>query len=178
MINKDKKISETLIQKGKIVDLYHSDFENQDGIVLRAEVIKHPGGVCIAATHDNHSFYLVNQFRYAMENTMLEFPAGKLNLNEDPLLASARELEEEIGYRANTIVPMGFVALSPAYLNEIIHLYFATDLEFVGQNLDPFEELDVMTLSLDEIEHLIYDNSITDGKTIALTYRLRNYLKR
>lgn len=177
MVKTLKKQSENKRYEGIIVDLYNTDFETDAGI-FTAEVLKHPGGACIAATHDNETFYVVDQFRFGTELVMTEFPAGKTDPGEDPQTVALRELREEIGYTAQTIVPLGFVHSSPAFLSEILHLYYATDLEFVGQDLDEGEELHVYRLSLSEIEARIMRNEITDAKTIALTYRLKHYLNK
>lgn len=66
---------------------------------------------------------------------------------------------------------------TPAYLTEALALFYATDLEFVGQNLDEGEELHVHQLKLSEIEAKIMSNEITDAKTIALAMKLRLYLQ-
>ncbi|WZU01778.1 NUDIX hydrolase [Erysipelothrix sp. D19-032] len=73
---------------------------------------------------------------------------GKQIRGEIPLNVAKRELQEEIGYRAQTIVPLGIMHPTPAYLTEALALFYATDLEFVGQNLDEGEELHVHQLKL------------------------------
>ena len=176
MVKPYKKLDERKKFDGFLIDAFEADFETDAGI-FTAEVLKHPGGAVIAATHDDEYFYVVDQFRFGTEMIMTEFPAGKTDPGEIPLNVAKRELQEEIGYRAQTIVPLGIMHPTPAYLTEALALFYATDLEFVGQNLDEGEELHVHQLKLSEIEAKIMSNEITDAKTIALAMKLRLYLQ-
>lgn len=160
---------------GRILKLVTKQFEVKNQRI-DAEIIRHPGAVVIAATHDNINFFLVEQFRFAPELTLLEFPAGKLEYNEDPFEAAKRELVEEIGYEATTWHPLGSILSAPAFLDERLYLYYATNLTFKGQNLDSDEELSVKTYSIIELERMIMDDTIQDAKTIALVLKLKNYL--
>lgn len=164
------------LYQGKLLKLVTRKFV-QKGIDIDAEIIRHPGAVVIAATHDNENFYLVKQLRFAPDETLLEFPAGKLEYGENPFDAAKRELQEEIGFKANVWSPLGSILSAPAFLDEELHLYYATDLEYVGQNLDEDEELTVRRYSLKELEAMILDNTIKDAKTIALLYKLNHFLK-
>lgn len=175
MVRDGLKLNETLKYKGKIVDVYDVSFKTQTGL-FEAEVLKHAGGVCIAATHDDKSFYCVDQYRYGVECIMQEFPAGKIDEGEQPLEAAVRELREEIGFEAKTVVPLGYIHPSPAYLDEVLYLYYASDLDFVGQDLDENEVLNVYTRELDDIIADITANRITDAKTISLAYKLNHYI--
>ena len=56
--------------------------------------------------------------------------------------------------------------------------YYATDLEYVGQNLDELEEVEVTQMSFSALEQMALDNTMTDAKSIALLYRLKHYLGR
>lgn len=171
----NQKIKEEKQYDGIIVDVYYSSFETQSG-PFKAEVVKHPGGATIAATHDNVHFYMVDQFRFGTDKIMTEFPAGKRDNKEDFIEVARRELREEIGYSAQTIIPLGYIETSPAFLDETLHLYYATDLEYVGQDLDEGEDVRVHLMTLDEIDHAIQNNEITDAKTIALAMKLRHYV--
>lgn len=161
--------------EGKILKLITKKFEVKNQCI-DAEIIRHPGAVVIAATHDNVNFYLVEQFRFAPELMLLEFPAGKLEINEDPFEAAKRELVEEIGYEANSWHPLGSILSAPAFLDERLYLYYATDLTFKGQSLDSDEELSIKTFTIPELEHMIMNDTLQDAKTIALVMKLKNYL--
>lgn len=172
-----KKQQSRKVYEGIIVDIERTVFTQEDA-AFDAEIIVHPGGAVIAASPDGENFLMVKQFRFAANETMLEFPAGKLEPGEDPASVALRELEEETGYRAHSLVSLGHVYSSPAIFTECIHLYYAHDLEFVGQNLDEGEELEVSTLNFQELEAMALNNSITDGKSVALIFKLKHYLER
>lgn len=160
------------VYTGTIIDVYKKDFNG-----FEAEVLDHPGGACVAAKNEKGEFYLVKQFRYAIEKCIWEFPAGKIDIGENPEETAIRELREEIGYKAHTIKYLGKIYPSPAYLNEVLYLYYAEDLEYVGQDLDEHEELTIETFTFDEITKMVENNEIEDAKTIALCYKLSQICK-
>lgn len=112
---------------GKLIDIYNVMFDD-----FEAEIINHSPSVCIAATNDNENFYLVEQFRYAANKSLLEYPAGLVDSGEDLEIAARRELREEIGYECEELVSLGYTIPSPGILDEIVHLYYANNLNFVG----------------------------------------------
>lgn len=175
-LKETKRSSKPLIQ-GKIVNLRHDQVTLPDGREALREIVEHPGGVCIAARLDDGRFLVVEQYRYAHSRVFTEYPAGKREPGEDPLSCAMRELEEETGYRAKVMIPMGEFIPSPAYLEEVIYLYFAPELEFVGQRLDDGEFLNVKKVELATLVQATMDGDLMDGKTIALTLKLNHYLQ-
>jgi ADP-ribose pyrophosphatase len=99
------------------------------------------------------------------------FRLGKKEPNEDPLFTAQRELIEETGYSASTWIDYGVVYPSPAYLNEVIHLYVASDLTYVGQNLDDGEFLSVHMTPINDLLKDIVSGQIKDSKTAVLVMR-------
>lgn len=169
-----KKFETMITQKkqygGKIINV-RLDEVNVDNHQRLREVVEHPGGVCILAINHKNEALVVEQYRYGVEEFLLELPAGKKELNEDPLLTAKRELLEETGFKANTWIDFGVFYPSPAYLNEVIHCYVASDLTASSQQLDEGEYLDTYFLDLDSLKSKILSNEIKDGKTIACTTR-------
>ena len=165
-------LSETMYE-GKIItvkkDLVSLSANNQH---VPRELVVHSGGVCVAARLNNGNYLLVSQYRYGVQETSLEFVAGKLEVGEDPHQAIRRELEEETGYRANSWTYLGVIYPSPAYLSEKIHLFFAEDLTKTQTNLDENEFLEVAEYSLDQLKKMVKSNTIKDAKTIVLISRL------
>ena len=169
---REKKISSTSIYKGKIIDVYKDKVLCPNGHESYREYVKHCKAVCIIAEL-NGLFALEDQYRYPYDEIIKEFPAGKVDENEDIEHAAKRELEEEIGYHANKLIYLGEIYSSCAYTDEIIYLYYATDLVKTEQHLDINEAINYSFISLDEIKEMIVNNEIKDAKTICA---LQHYL--
>ena len=169
---REKKISSTSIYKGKIIDVYKDKVLCPNGHESYREYVKHCKAVCIIAEL-NGLFALEDQYRYPYDEIIKEFPAGKVDENEDIEHAAKRELEEEIGYHANKLIYLGEMYPSCAYTDEIIYLYYATDLVKTEQHLDINEAINYYFISLDEIKEMIVNNEIKDAKTICA---LQHYL--
>ena len=169
----NQKIKETKTLKGPVVDSYDVEYRINDN-EFTAQVLKHPGAVAIAAGTQEDSYFMVKQYRFGIEEDLWEFPAGKIDEGEAPLTTAYRELQEEIGYQAKKMNYIGKIHTSPAFLNEVIYLYEASDLHFVGQNLDPDETLEIKEMTSSTIRSMILNHEITDAKTIAMLYFLEN----
>jgi len=96
---KYKVKSSTQIYKGRLINLHVDEIVNENGTTGYREVIVHPGGAAVVAIKDDGKILMVTQFRYPIQETIYELPAGKLDKSEDPIVCAARELEEETGYK-------------------------------------------------------------------------------
>jgi len=155
---------------GRIFDLVIEDVEEQDGNIRKCEIISHPGGGVVIPLFDNGDILLVRQYRYPLKILVLEAPAGKLELNENPLDCAQRELIEETGYTAEKFMKLTAMYTTPGFCNEVLHIYLATGLKKSehGQNLDDGEQsLTVESLPLTRAIEMITKGEIVDGKTIV-----------
>ncbi len=155
------------IFNGYVFDVYKLTVETQDGSLAPREIIEHNGGACILAINENNEIYFVEQFRTAANQFMLELPAGKLNLGEDPKLCAIRELEEEAGLIANSVELLTEFFPTPGYSDEKIYVYYTDDFKIGEQNLDEGEFLEVYKYTLDEAVQMIFNGKIADAKTIV-----------
>ncbi len=162
---KEKIISTKNIFKGFILDVKVHTVELPDGKTATREVIDHPGGVGIIAITPQREVFMVTQYRIAADSMMLEIPAGKLEIGENPYDAAMRELQEETGYKTSKLIELGEYYATPGYCGEKLIIYMATDLEFVGQNLDEGEFLNVEKYPLDKLYDMVMNNEIHDCKT-------------
>ena len=165
------------IYEGAIIDVYVDQVEYPNGKVYSRELIKHVPGVCIACLNDKNQLAFVKQYRYGIDDDLLELPAGKADSYEEELLSGAkRELEEECGVIAKNWVDMGRFIPTSAYLTEWIQFYLAYDLSYTSQHFDEDEFIEMSWIDLDKAIEMIYDNTIIDGKTIALVLKAAHYL--
>jgi len=152
---------------GPLVRIEALTVQDAEGRTHARVVVRHPGAVLIVAPLDSHRILFVRNFRVALDNWMLELPAGKLEPGERPIDAAARELEEETGYRPARVEPIGRFYTSPGFCDEIMHVFAADQLTHVGQHLDDGEHLTADALVIGDALAMIRDGRINDGKTIA-----------
>jgi ADP-ribose pyrophosphatase len=151
---------------GKLVHLHVYTVQLPNGESSIREIVQHPGAVAMVPLLPGGEVVLVRQFRLAAGKVMLEIPAGTLEPGEDPALAAARELQEEIGYHPGTLIDLGGEYTAPGYTTELIHLFLATDLEQSRLSQDDDEFLETVTLPFEEALQLVETGEIADGKTM------------
>lgn len=165
----ETKIQSETIYDGKILKLNKDFVKLENNSKTYREIIHHPGACGVVAIDQNKDILMVCQFRYAINQQILEIPAGKLDVfGESPLLAAKRELLEETGFEAKSWLELGVIYPSPGYCDEKIYLYVATKIKKVSElNLDKDEFLTPQKYNLDYIVKKIKCGEITDSKTIC-----------
>lgn len=138
-----------------------------NGRIAQRDVVRHPGAVAVIALTNEGKIVLVHQYRTPLEQVTLEIPAGKLDPGEDPEAAAARELVEETGYAAGRMAYLCPIAMAPGYSDEIIHLYMAMGLTFVGARPEDDEFVHVDLVDLDEMVDAVLDGRVIDAKTVV-----------
>jgi len=141
------------------------------------DVVLHPGGMTMVPVKEDKTLVLVKQWRRVTGEILIELPAGTLEKGEDPLAGAQRELQEEIGYRADSITLMAGMYMAPGYCNEYLHFYLAKNLVHDPLVGDDSDEIDVIGVSLEEAEEMILRGEIKDAKTVAGLYLYRKGLK-
>ncbi len=173
----EKKIRHINTYQGIIVDVDVDMVRLPNDAVTMREVVKHPGGVCVAAVSEDGMISLVRQYRYPFGTHLWELPAGKLEPGEDPLPAAQRELSEETGLEAGHWQSLGALYTSPGISTERLYLFLATDLHQGEAHPDPNEFLDVRRLPLRELLDRIDAGEIQDAKTVAGALRAARVLR-
>lgn len=163
----EKTTKTTPIYDGKIVKLQVDDVTLPNGNIAKREIIKHPGAVAVIAVTDEGKLVLVEQYRKALERSIVEIPAGKLEPGEEPIVTARRELEEETGYGAQSLTYLQSFATSPGFADEIIHLFVAKNLYKIENkaDLDEDEFVELVEVSLEEAGQMVADERIYDAKT-------------
>ena len=141
------------------------------------QVMRHPGGAAILPLHDDGSITLIRQLRPAVDGFLLELPAGRLSPGEEPQLCAARELIEETGLQAATLVSLGILHPSPGVLDEVVHLFLATGLSQGEADPEAYEEISCVRMPLEEAVQMAVAGEITDAKTITALLRVGRHLK-
>lgn len=174
-------LTETLISSEKLLSGHFLHVKKDtvrlpNGRSSTREYVVHPGAVVLIPLLDNGDVVLERQFRYPIGQVMIEFPAGKLDPGEEPLLCGLRELYEETGYRAAEWAYAGPIHLAIAYSTEVIHAYFLRGLTAGERALDEDEFLEVFTASVPQFLKWCAAGSVTDAKTLSCAMHLSQYI--
>lgn len=172
----EKTLSSEQKFDGRIVKLFVDQVELENGETATREVIKHPGGVCILPLDEENNVLMVRQFRYPPQKVLLEIPAGKMEFGEDHRACGLRELKEETGCTCDEFIYLGNLIPTPAYDNEVIHMYLARGLHGGDQNLDEDEFLEIEKLPLEKAVKMVMNNEIADAKTQIALLKVQNML--
>lgn len=165
----EKKLSSRQVFDGVVVKLFVDEVELPNGKKSVREVVRHPGAVCVVPVTDRGEVIMVRQFRYAFGQALLEIPAGKLEIGENPLDAALRELEEETGTVAENVEHIGELYTTVAIIDEKIQMYLATGLTYKNAHPDDGEFLEVEKIPLTTLVDMVMRGEIKDSKTqIAL----------
>lgn len=136
------------------------------GVEVDLEILRHPGACAVVPLHDDGSVTLIRQYRHAAGGMIWEIPAGKLEPGEEPAACAERELGEEAGLTGR-LTHVSTIHTTPAFTDEVIHLYVATALKPVAMNLDHDEFLTPERMPLSQAIAMIRKGEITDAKTIC-----------
>ena len=174
---KETKISSQIIYQGRFLDLRKDEIILPNGNKSTREWIKHPGAACIIPVLPNGMLALIRQFRYPVNQEMIEFPAGKIDSDETPESCAKRELEEEIGYKAKKITFLTQIHPAIGFADATMSLYFAEELIKTYNNPDEDEFLELIPTPLNEAKDMTWNGKITDVKTIIGIHWAERMLK-
>jgi ADP-ribose pyrophosphatase len=165
-------LSSKSVHDGRVVKLSLEEVRLPNGHTLTMELIRHPGAAAVVPVDQDGNVILVRQYRHATGGWLLEVPAGKLDHpGEPPEDCARREVEEETGYRAGRLVPLGWVWTTPGFTDEKIWLYLALDLTPTQSDLQADEVLTVEKLPFAEAAARALSGEIVDSKSVIALLR-------
>lgn len=154
------------IFKGVVFDVERDRLREESGIEVVRDVVRHPGGAGALPLFDDGRVALVKQYRHPARRELLEIPAGRIGNDETPEQCAAREVEQEIGFRAGRMEKLAKFYSTPGFCEERLYVYLATGLIPGSQNLDHDELIEIVYLPLDEAVRMAERGEIEDSKTI------------
>jgi ADP-ribose pyrophosphatase len=172
-------LKQRLFYRGRKFDFEVSRLRLPNKVEGEWECVRHPGGALAVPVTSDGKLILLRQYRFAARGRILEFPAGTIELDENPADTIKREIEEETGYRANSWQKLGEFFLAPGYSDEIIYAFLATDLELLDTPpaQDDDEDLELVLMTPTELENAILAGDPVDAKSIASFVLARPFLK-
>ncbi len=153
-------------------EIVRKETVRSDGRRGVVEIVVHPGAVVVLPLLSDDELIMLRNFRPALDRELWELPAGTLDVEgETPRAAALRELEEEAGFSAGSIAPLGEFYTSPGVMTELIRAFVATDLIETTQRLEATEQIVAERMSVTEALAMIRDGRIVDAKTIITLLR-------
>lgn len=163
---KEITTKETVIYDGKIMTVkLHDVIAN--GIATKREIVHKGGAVAIVPLKEDGKVVMVRQYRIAVDEELLEIPAGLMDPGEEPLETAKRELKEETGYTAEKWTHMTEFYPTAGFCNEYIHIFLAEGLTPGETSFDETENIEMEDYSIEELLEMIKTGEVHDGKTVA-----------
>ena len=164
----DKRFEyDEIVFKGRVAEVHKVGVRMPDGRVVQRDWIRYNGAAVILPILDDGSIVLIRNYRFAVEETLYELPAGRIEDGEDPAVGASRELTEETGYSAGRIEKLGQFYSGPGTCDELMHVFAAMDLSAGTQRLETYEQIETDIRSEADVRAMVADGRIHDGKTIA-----------
>ena len=170
MTDSFRKVDEVVLHHGYIFDLVRAEFVSPEGESFSRDIVRHPGAVSVVPVAEDGRVIMVRQYRPALDRFILEIPAGKRDVADEPPEDTAqRELGEEIGVRAGSLQLLGTFANAPGFSDEMSWIYLGRDLETVRRDVQGIEEshMVIERVSFDDAIAMIADGTIIDTKTVV-----------
>lgn len=162
------RLSEELVHDGPVIKTYLAMIEAPDGSIMDREISRHPGAVAVVPI-DGDEVIMLRQYRAPIDDLLLEIPAGKRDVaDEPPEVTARRELIEEIGFDCETLVPLGEFLNTAGFCDEYTYIYLATDLIPAEREFDGAEEqfMEIVRYPLSQIPTMVTDRTVIDAKTL------------
>jgi len=173
----EKRLSSNEVFSGKIIKVYFDDILLPSNKKATREKVCHPGAVGIVPINENNEIFLIRQYRYPVEEVLIEIPAGKLDENESPQQCAYRELREEVGATGGMLVHLTSFFTTPGFSNELLHLYLAKGFGNDENEPEDDEFLQIIKVPLDECISMVDKGIIKDAKSIIGILMTRDYIK-
>jgi len=165
----EKTLSVRRAFEGRALTVDVAEIELPNGRRSTREIVRHRGAAVVLGQRPDGAFVLIRQYRRAVERTLLEMVAGCIEEGEPPDACARREMEEESGYRAESLVKVGSIVPCPGYSEEWLHLFYARLSQQPLERRPDFDEnLETVAMSAAEIDRAIDSGELVDGKSVAL----------
>lgn len=161
----EQTISSDKIYAGKNISLRIDTVEANNKGYQKREIVEHNGAVCVVAVDENKKIVLVKQYRKSIEKVLLELPAGKIEMGENPKDTALRELKEETGYIAKDLKLIHKYFSAPGFTNQKVYIYLATNLEKSFAEPQNGEYIETEIMEFNKVYEMVINNELEDAKS-------------
>lgn len=170
-------IHSEIVYTGKVFSVRVDQVRLDSGKLMQVDIVQHHGAIVLVPVDQEGNLWLIDQYRHAAGEILLELPAGTLEEDEEPLASAQRELREEIGMAASKITPIGEFYITPGYSTEYLTIYLAENLTPDPLPKDEDEMITVVKAPIEEVYRWAKEKKIRDAKTLAALLLAQPYLK-
>lgn len=157
----------TTLHRWKTLSLQEDAVTLPNGVLTTHTTVTHPGAVVLLPLLDSKTLLLVRQYRHSVQDYVLELPAGTLNSGEDPRTTASRELQEEVGHAAGSLLELGWLYPAPGFSDEKQFGFICQELQPNPLRPDEDEVIEVVPTRVEEFESMTMRGQIRDGKSLA-----------
>ncbi len=178
MVQKPQILGAKTVAKTRIFQVEQLDLRFSNGVEVSYERMRSSGNgaVLIVPLLDAETVLLTREYAAGVHRYELALPKGKIETDEDILLAADREMMEEVGYGAKNLTLISSLTVSPGYMDHVTHVVLAEDLYPKKCEGDEPEEIEVMPWRLDQLNELLLHDECTEARSIAALFMVRERL--
>ena len=164
-----ERLSSETVFKGKVFSIDRDTVRMPNAREVTVDVVRHSKSVVLVPIPEPGKVILIRQYRYAVNASLWELPAGSVDEGESPEAAAARECHEEIGLVPSTVVRLSALYPTPGYCDEEMVFFRLSGLETTDEqaHLDEDEDIEAQTFELREARDMVRRGEITDMKTVV-----------
>ncbi len=179
-MQKPKIVKAKIVAETALFRIERLDLEFSNGVTAQYERMlgSERGAVLIVPMLDDDTVLLIREYAAGLHRYELALPKGKIEKDEDILVAANREIQEEVGYASNKLTHVNSLTLAPGYSGHTTHIVLATDLYTSTAEGDEPEEIEVVPWSIRELDALLMRDDFSEARSIAALYVIRDRLSR
>lgn len=155
--------------EGRVFSVDRDRVRMPNGRAVTLDIVRHPKSVVLVPMPEPGHVVLVRQFRYAVNASLWEMPAGSVDEGETPEAAAKRECHEEIGKVPDTVVRLAALYPTPGYCDEEMVFFRLSGLQDPAEaaQVDEDEDIEARTFETRDVREMIRRGEIVDMKTIV-----------
>ena len=162
-----KILNKKSIFKTRLFNIQEAEIKFDDKI-LKYEIISGNGqGAVLIVPILGDEIIFIKEYAAAVDDYMITFPKGKIDKDESMYEAANRELQEEIGYKANDVKFIKKIHLAPGYINHVTYIMFAQNLQSSSLPGDEPEVLEQIRVNKTELKKFLETSEIIDSRVYA-----------